>query len=351
MKRFLIVILALSIAGVAFAADVNTSNTQTEVIKDGHSDGVMLPTVREGGEDIASAVVIAGLPFNDTGLTCDNVDDYDETCPYGGSTAPDVVYSYTPAADGAITIDLCNSLYDTKVFVYENVHTPGVPYACNDDYYTGAPCFAYSSAIIAMPVTGGNTYFIVVDGYGGGCGEYNLDIIEDTPPEPCVVDCPADALDEGEGPVSDGYVDTFNGGCNSVPPVYTALTVEAGGCTTICGLGGFYSGGRDTDWYEFVAPTDITGIVFQGESFFDVFMLEASCDPIVAVDGFSTGACDDDATEYSFATVAGTTYWIFVGVQFDTGTAPDIDYVMSVCGFDVVATENATWGGVKSLFR
>lgn len=175
MYRLFIVILTLSIAGAAFAADVNLNSSRTEVIKDGHSDGVMLPTVREGGETIDTAVPIPGLPFTDTGTTCDNVNDYDEACTYTGSTSPDVVYSYSPAADGLISIDLCLSSYDTKVYVYENAHTPGAPYACNDDYYTGAPCFAFSSFIGALPVTGGNTYYIVVDGYGLFVGVQGFD--------------------------------------------------------------------------------------------------------------------------------------------------------------------------------
>ena len=140
MNRYLIVILTFSIAGAALAADINLSPSPTGVIKDNsHVNGVMLPTVREGGETIATAIPVPGLPFNDTGFTCDNLDDYDESCP-SASVSPDVVYSYLATADGAITIDLCSSTYDTKVFVYENSYTPGVPYACNDDFYVGAPC-------------------------------------------------------------------------------------------------------------------------------------------------------------------------------------------------------------------
>jgi hypothetical protein len=47
---------------------------------------------REGGENLDSAVPEPGLPFTDTGATCDNFNDYDEVCPFTGSTSPDVVY-------------------------------------------------------------------------------------------------------------------------------------------------------------------------------------------------------------------------------------------------------------------
>ena len=32
---------------------------------------------------------------------------------------------------------------------------------------------------------------------------------------PCVIECPAGAELEGEPPLMDGYVDSWNGGCNS----------------------------------------------------------------------------------------------------------------------------------------
>ena len=54
---------------------------------------------RQGGETVADAVVIAALPYNDSGTTAGYVDDYDEVCPYTGSTSPDVVYSYTPTEE------------------------------------------------------------------------------------------------------------------------------------------------------------------------------------------------------------------------------------------------------------
>ena len=207
-----------------------------------------------------------------------------------------------------------------------------------------------------MPVTSGNTYFIVVDGWVGDCGEYHLDIFDDTPPPPCVVDCPAGAIDEGEGPLFDGYVDDFNGGCNSDPNVFSHLTIDVGGCTTVCGIGGYFldSTGallRDTDWYEFVAPTDIMGMKFQAEGTFQVLLVVGIVFPPVVLDAFTTGVCDDNATEYSFSTVTGATYWIWVGAVFLWCPSNDIGYVLSLCGFDVVETESTTWGSVKSLFR
>ena len=135
---------------------------------------------REGGETIATALSIPGLPYNDTGDTSDNLNDYDEVCSYTGSTAPDVVYAYTPVNNETVGVSLCNgSAYDTKLYVYENVYTPGAPFACNDD-----TCPGYVSELMGMEFTGGNTYYIIVDGYGTDSGYYVIDVTNPPPPPP-----------------------------------------------------------------------------------------------------------------------------------------------------------------------
>ena len=78
-----------------------------------------------------------------------------------------MVYKWvaTAGGTGAITVDLCASTYDTKVYVY---NSSMAVIACNDDYCS------YQSFIANVPVTTGATYYIVVDGYGGSCGNYNM---------------------------------------------------------------------------------------------------------------------------------------------------------------------------------
>jgi len=73
-------------------------------------------TGKQGGDDIASAVVISDLgwggTYQSTGTTVGYSDDYDESCPESGSF-PDVVYSYTPASNQIVDILLCQSSYLT----------------------------------------------------------------------------------------------------------------------------------------------------------------------------------------------------------------------------------------------
>ena len=139
------------------------------------------------GETINSAWVIddPALPIQLTGSTVGFMDDYDEVCPYAGTGAPEVVYSYTPTADVTVDIDLCQSYYDTKAYVYENEYTPGAPYACDDDGNNNNGTNEYcndvwTSVMLGVMMTGGNTYYIVVDGYGNSAGDYTVDITEST---------------------------------------------------------------------------------------------------------------------------------------------------------------------------
>ncbi|MBN2055850.1 hypothetical protein JW905_13055, partial [bacterium] len=153
------------------------------------------------GEDCSNPWVIASLPYTDTNVTTGRVNNYEEACPYS-STSPDVVYAYTPLADDNIDITLCVGYtdYDTKMFVYEN--TCASPYyACNDDSCSSPYYSSYVSQIPLMAVTAGNTYYIVVDGYGGGSGTYTLEVTGGGVFDP-YYDCPVDSIfsQGGHGP-------------------------------------------------------------------------------------------------------------------------------------------------------
>jgi hypothetical protein len=142
--------------------------------------------ILQGGDVCAQATVIPGIPYNADGSTAGFTDDYEESCFYSPSTSPDVVYSYTPEVDIAVNISLCQGQtdYDTKLYVYEDVcQVPDdgqEPYACNDDFCSSP--YLWVSYLECVPMLVGHTYYIVVDGYGGASGNYNIDITECVPP-------------------------------------------------------------------------------------------------------------------------------------------------------------------------
>jgi hypothetical protein len=295
------------------AADPNPVKVLTEKPVQDYSYKYLPPSGREGGEDISSAVVISSLPYNDTGNTCDNIDDYDEACLYSGSTSPDVVYSYSPAVDEFITIDLCNSLYDTKVYVYEN--TAGNLIACNDD----GPCgySGYQSRLDMVYLTAGNTYYIVVDGYGGDCGEYVLNVSEYEIPW-CMDYCAPGSTPEGEPDIPDEGEDVTNGGCNNTVPIFSPIALNQ----VICGRCNTYVVGtvntRDTDWYEITLSEGGT-LYFTGIANFTmqlILIYNTDCNNPQYVLTTTFGNCDEGQVSY---TVGPGTYWFWVGPTFFDG--------------------------------
>jgi len=154
MRRVIVLLLILAITGTALAQDLGSSRNipakrMTNIEYTPPAGGN-----RVGGDDIYSAVPITSLPYTDSGNTANYFDDYDVACPYGGSTSPDVVYSYSPAADIQLTVDLCGSGYDTKAYILDEFLTP---IACNDDFYFDATCGVYASKVVASWPAAGTT--------------------------------------------------------------------------------------------------------------------------------------------------------------------------------------------------
>jgi hypothetical protein len=305
------------------------------------------------GETITTAIEIPGLPYSDEGNTCDFLNDYDEVCPHTGSTAPDVVYAYTPTADESVDITLCNgSTYDTKLYVYENAHTPGNPYACNDDH-----CPGWISEITDLGLTGGNTYYLVVDGYSEYCGYYVLDIGPAAPP--CSLVCITGAIHEGEGECHDEWEDHFNGGCNSAAQTFSHLAgMPDGAPFVVCGTSGTYEAEglsyRDTDWYELEVATPST-ITFECSAEFPllIFMLDGNngCEDFETIDDAEADECEIASLQHTFDR---GTYWFWVGPAVFAGVPCGSDYVMTITGYESSGAPTAsetTWGLIKGMFR
>jgi hypothetical protein len=349
-------VFLLAFSGAALANGPSLSNSMGAIQKNVQVEGVANPQPQVGGEDIATAANIPALPYSDSGNTCGYVNDYDEVCPYTGSLSGDVVYKYSPAANIALDITLCQTtLYDTKLYVYENSTATLV--GCNDDAGCGY-LGSYSSELLNVAMTAGNTYYIVVDGYASDCGDYILDVTEHTVVPPCV-ECPANAIPEGEpfGGCATNYTDAFNGGCNSVPPVFSAVPcTDPGMTTTICGgMGGFtYFGSsyRDTDWYLLEASVNtggVTACVLGGADFVLGYITVQDCANVSAFDDYVLGT---GCTQACINVPAGE-FWLFVGANGFGDTFGCHEYVLEISGYDcgIVSVEPASWGEIKGQYR
>ncbi len=135
-------------------------------------------SARQGGDTIEDPLWIDSIPFSDSGTTEGYNDDYQETCPYPDGLSPDVVYAYLPDTNRNVDITLCGgSDFDTKLYIYENEYSPGDYFACtDDDCYSPYYPYPYVSKLEGMTLSGGNIYYIIVDGFGGDYGNYTIDI-------------------------------------------------------------------------------------------------------------------------------------------------------------------------------
>lgn len=364
MRRLLMVLLMLCMAGTVMAS---VTGNVSDTIKEDPGVIYINPPTRITGDTIGDPFFITVLPSTVTGTTVGFAHDYDEACPYSGSLAPDVVYSFTPTADIAINVDLCYSSYDTKVYVYMDAATPGAPLACNDDFYFGAPCYTYSSKLEFVPCPTGHTYYIVIDGYGSQSGSYNMVVTDagtpppigaccavsgdctittqtDCPgnwqgentvcvPNPCPppppVECPEGAVLENEAPCPVSGVDTVNGGCNSTPNVWSYLNPQEGNCGVMCGTSCASTSYRDTDWIVSIGMgATVTGtcvgafplqyILIYGSDCGALAYIIATADPSVPV-------------TLSYFIEDGAEVWNWVGLSTFV-TWPTSDWVLDVCG-------------------
>ena len=111
--------------------------------------------------------------YSDSASTVGFTDDYDAVCPYAGAGSPDVVYEITlPAAPVKLIVNLCESYYDTKVYMFDSA---GNEVACSDDYCTASHGTEWTSYFEAEGLTAG-TYYIIVDGYGVDQGTYVMEV-------------------------------------------------------------------------------------------------------------------------------------------------------------------------------
>lgn len=296
MKKFVIALMALSlIAGVAMADKV-----KEEV--GSHARYVGDNIDREGGEDIDTAVVVGALPFDDTGDTSDNIDDYQWTT----DTAPDVVYSFTPDVDMFLDVELCGSSYDTKLGIVTADLTV-IDY--NDD------ACSLQSALYGVALTAGTEYFIIVDGYGSNSGEYVIAMTGAAPP--------------AEGETCD-----------------TAIALIDDDMTNSCPGANF--------WYVYTAPFDgyfAINTCLEGQAVDTDIDVYDMCEGTVIASNDDLGS--DGCEFYNYASyvevpmTAGTEYFI----HFDDTWSTDPFLFELIVSDGVVATDATNFDSLKALYR
>src|SRR5438876_3386488 len=101
------------------------------------------------------------------------------SCGNSGSS-PEQVFQWTPAVSGTATIETCGAgtSFDSVLYLRSGACTSGSEAGCNDDACANSTGL-FRASRLTPTVTAGQTYFIVVDGYGGAQGTFSLTV---TPP-------------------------------------------------------------------------------------------------------------------------------------------------------------------------
>ena len=80
---------------------------------------------------------------------------------------PEMTFEFVPTADANVTVTLSNMTADLDIFVLRD---DGL--GCND-----ASCIGGANATLTFPATAGTTYFLVVDGYLGARGAFDISVL------------------------------------------------------------------------------------------------------------------------------------------------------------------------------
>lgn len=273
------------------------------------------------GDLCCNAIPINSFPYLITGQsTAGFGNDYAPSCMGSYGTGRDVVYTFTLGSPNTLHFDLTN----TGTYAYAGL---GVFLGCPNS----GTCIAYATNYngdVHIPCTllQPGTYYILVDNWPSpDYFPYDLGVSGCV----CEITCPTYGIQEGEPVCYDGYVDNYNGGCNSTP--YVFQPIQCG--QTICGTSGTFIGPdgvsqyRDTDWFELdlATPTTITWVAY-GNFPMQTFVIGAPCPGTIL--GQATAAICSLAT-INYNALPGS-YYLWVGPQVFTGIPCGAPYVATV---------------------
>jgi hypothetical protein len=207
-------------------------------------------------------------------------------CTFGDASGGGVWYTFT-GTGAPWSITLCGSDYDTYLSLYSGPDCATL--ICEDANDDGDNCGDVSSELVDVPTVAGATYYILINGYDGDIGNYELTV---TSSPPANDDC-ADAISIGSGTHSGT---TSCATTDVAPSCGTAADSPAGGV-----------------WYTYstACSSDITASLCGGATFnTQLRVFSGTCGALVCV-----GGNDDNCgtqSEVTWTGAAGTTYYILV---------------------------------------
>ncbi|GGG43020.1 T9SS type A sorting domain-containing protein [Bizionia arctica] len=171
----------------------------------------------------------------------DTVSGYTTTATDNGgyNASNDVWYVLAGTANGEeITASLCGSDYDTYISVYD---------ACGGNVVAGNDDFCSVQSQVTFTSDGSSTYYIAVEGYGTGSGNFDL-AVTCVPPPACVEPTFTIALGANNCPTEEYYVDVVVTNLGTGAAV--DISDDSGVIQTAVGLGSYSFG-------PYAAATDV----------------------------------------------------------------------------------------------
>ncbi|MGE3107110.1 MAG: GC-type dockerin domain-anchored protein [Phycisphaerales bacterium] len=273
-------------------------------------------------DDCFSAAALTTGQYTHGSTVCAGVDAV--TSCSGAALASGLWYSFTGTGN-TMSVDLCASAgYDTRIELYCGDCNNLVCAGSNDDF-----CGLQSG--VSTCTTSGTTYYVLVHGFGGATGEFDVAVNDDGAPcsgaptcSPCTgITIPGNAVTEQEACGGDA-----NGGCNITPNAFEVVTCDA----SVHGTSFAAGGTRDTDWYRVVCPASGNiGASITADFGAVCFILDipnGDCNAITLVAQTQILPCGTDSISAS-GLVPGNNYYVFVSTATFDGVPCDGDYVVT----------------------
>jgi len=325
-KTFPVLLLTLWIPGVA-SADVDVAYPKSSPVRSGSAaPAVIAATV----PDCASASLVTVTAGIDTVINGDTtgqpalVDVYG--CEPWDERGPEEVFELQVVDDVLLSVSLDSPSADLDVFLLSD---------CDGDSCVAAHISEFMADLTARP----EPYYLIVDGYRGDAGAFNLTLNA----QPGLLSTAA--CDSAESVLCGDL--GFNGNILDAPNLVTMAD-----CGSYLAFGG-------EDWYELELPDgaevdiDVTGFSFDA-----VLWLFDACGPEAECLGYADGGVSAEDETLFFANESGADMTVLLGVDATAAvttengdSAFDGAFNLSISCSVPAAAEETTFGDLKSLFR
>ena len=255
-----------------------------------------------------------------------------------------------------VNIDLCGSDFDNMLAIIDQDFNQ---IDCMDEdgisfyWINERPCGENTARLSHVALQADLTYFIIVTSLGDD-GNYQLYMHEDVVVS---VDCPPDAIDEGEPPIVPGYHDAYNSGCTGMSPENPIQNIDFEGQTVVkvcANSGWYYPLYADTDWYgiELDAQGTLEAILESERSTFLMNLSPPDCEGYSVEQWCLAGYGETCSLVISGS--PGQIVWLAVAPRsLSSDFWPEVAEYKYLLSFNssVVETEETSWGSVKAFYR